>query len=114
MEKLRARLQVSFSTKVLVPVVAILVLLPVITVWLVNRRLTDEFENAAVRSLAHADGEFQNSQKLRTKVLVQRFRNLRNEPRYKAVLQSGGSLPHLPTLINTIEELPDDQGLDIA
>ena len=84
MEKLQDKLQVSFSTKVLVPVVSLMVLLLAITVWMVNRRLTLQFEVEAARNLATADGEFQNAQKSRTKNLVQRFRNLRNEPRYTA------------------------------
>ena len=62
MEKLRTTLQVSFSTKVIVPVVAIMVLLLAVTVWLVNRRLTSQFEADAARNLAHADAEFKDFQ----------------------------------------------------
>ena len=110
MEKIRAKLQVTFSTKVILPVVAIMMLLVAVTVWVVNRRLTEQFEADAARNLAHAEKEFDNFQKLRTKGLFQRFRNLRNEPRYRAVIQSG----HMPTILKEIEDLPDDQGVDIA
>jgi len=113
MEILRARLQVSFSTKVLLPVVTSMVLLLGITVWVVNRRLTQQFQADASRNLARADAEFQNAQKNRSRNLVQRLRNLRNEPRYKAVLQSG----HVPTLIKAIEDLNQlttDQNVDVA
>ncbi len=104
------RLQMSFSTKVLVTLVASMVLVVAVTVWTVDRRLNQEFERNGARSLAHAEGEFQNFQKLRTKTLVQRFRNLPREPRYKAVLESG----HLPTVIDFIETLPEEQGVDIV
>lgn len=109
-EKLRAKLDLSFSAKVLVPVVAIMVLLLAITVCLVNQRLTQQFQAEAARSLARADGEFQNAQKRRARNLVERFRNLRKEPRYKAILQSGD----LPTMLDAIKDLPDEQGVDVA
>jgi len=110
MEKLRARLRVRFGTKVLVPVAAIMVLLLAVAVSLVSRQLTDQFQADAGRSLARADGEFRTAQTLRTRSLVQRLCNLREEPRYKAVFQSG----HRATLIHAIEDLPADQDVDLA
>ncbi len=110
MEKLRARLKVNFSTKVLVPVVTIMVLLLAITVWTVNHRLAQQFQVEARRSLQRADVEFRNAQKGRTKNLVQRLRNLRNEPRYKAVIQSG----NLPALTDEFQNLPADQSVDVV
>jgi len=110
MEKLRARLQFSFSTKVLLPVVTVMVLLLAVTVWVVNQRLTKEFQSEARQSLATADKVFRKSQDIRKNYLVSRYRNLRNEPRYRAVLQSG----HMPTLRDEIRDLPDDQGVDVA
>jgi len=110
MEKLRARLQLNFSTKMLVAVVSIMVLLLGITVWTVNHRLTQQFQVEASRSLQRAEVEFRNAQKSRTKTLVQRLRNLRNEPRYKAVIQRG----HLPALIEEFQKLPADQSVDVV
>ena len=110
MEKLRNRIEVSFSAKVLVPVVAVMVLLLGITVWTVNTRITQQSQAEAARSLATADGVFRKFQEIRKNNLVLRYRNLRNEPRYRAVLQSGD----LPTLREEIKDLPDEQGLDIA
>ena len=110
MEKLRTTLRTSFSTKVLVPVVGTMVLLMAITVWTLNQRLTQQFQSEAARSLATADSVFLNSEKLHTKNLLLRFRNLMNEPRYRAAFQSG----HVPTLRDQIKDLPTDQGVDIA
>jgi signal transduction histidine kinase len=110
MERLRTAFRASFSTKVLVPVVGTMVLLMAITVWTLNRRLTQQFQSEAARSLAIADSVFLNSQKLHTKNLLLRFRTLMNEPRYRAAFQSG----HVPTLRDQIKDLPTEQDVDMA
>ena len=75
----------SFSTKVLVPVLASMVLLLTLTFWVVNRRLARQFQNDAARTLTTADAVFRNSQKIHRNNLVLRYKNLPNEPRWKAV-----------------------------
>ena len=110
MEKSPSRFHISFSTKVIVPMVTIMVLLLAVTVWMVNRRLTEQFEADAADNLARAESEFKVFQRNSNRNLIQRFRSLRNEPRYRAVIQSG----HLPTFLHYVQELPDDQGVDIA
>jgi len=109
MEKLRLRFQMSFSTKVLLPVVSIMGLLLAITVWNVNRRLNQQFQTEAARSLATADAVFRNSQKIRRNNLLLRYRNLPNEPRYKAVFQQA----HPPTLKDLLQDLLGEQGVDV-
>ena len=110
MEKLRHSLQVSFSTKVIVPVVATMVLLLAITVWVVNQRLTEQFQDEAVRSLARADAEFKTARNVRIRNLVQ-LKKLRKEPRYKALLQSGDT----PTIADEFKrDLLSDQEVDVA
>src|SRR5262245_48918272 len=110
MEKLRAKLRVRLGTKVLVPVAAIMVLLLAATASLVNRQLTEQFQADAARSLVRVDAEFRAAQTLRTRGLLERLRGLLEEPRYKAVFQSG----HRPTLIHAMEDLPEDQGAELA
>jgi signal transduction histidine kinase len=110
MEKLRDSLQVSFSTRVIVPVVATMVLLMAITVWMVNHMLTEQFQDEAARSLARSDAEFQTARKVRIRNLIQ-LKKLRNEPRYKALLQSGDT----PTIADEFtKNLLTDQGVDVA
>src|SRR5690348_14506074 len=92
MEKLRDTLQVSFSTKVVVPVVATMVLLMALTVSVVNHRLTEHFQDEAVRNLAKAGAEIQNARKNRTHNLVERFKNLRNVSLYLALIQTRDAL----------------------
>src|SRR5437899_3068242 len=101
MDKLWTKLQISFSTKVIVPVVAIMVMLLGISVWMLNDQLVKQFEADATRNLARAESEFQRFQRLRTKNLVDRLRHLRNEPHYRALVQSG----HLPTLLHDLHEI---------
>ncbi len=110
MEKLRHRFEVSFSAKVLLPVVSIMVLLLGIIIWTVNTRITQQTQAEAARSLTTADGVFRKFQDIRKSSLVSRYRSLRNEPRYRALLQSGD----VPTIQSEIKNLPDDQGVDVA
>jgi len=110
MGKLGSTLKLSFGTKVLVPVVTIMVLLLAITAWNVNHHITRQFQTEAVRALGTADAVFRALQNVRTKYLLLRYQNLPKEPRYRAVFQSG----HLPTIRNEIEDLPRDQSVDIV
>jgi signal transduction histidine kinase len=102
--------KLTFSTKVLVPVVAVMVLFMAVEVGLVNQRLTHQFEAEAARKLATADAVFRNSQKIHRSNLLLRFRNLPNEPRYRAAFQSG----HVPTLRAQIKDIPGDQSVDVV
>ncbi|MFO1488760.1 MAG: hybrid sensor histidine kinase/response regulator [Verrucomicrobiota bacterium] len=88
MEKIRARIRMSFRAKVLVPVIAVMVLLMAVTMFVVNLHLTRQAENDARETLATAVDVFRNSQSIRTKSLFLRFRTLPNEPRYKGALQT--------------------------
>jgi two-component system, NtrC family, sensor kinase len=81
--------RLSFQAKVLVPVVTIMTVLVVATILLVNHRITDELQAEAAQKLSVASGVFNNSQKIRTRNLLLRYRNVPNEPRAKAVLQKG-------------------------
>src|SRR5581483_236252 len=110
MPRLFQHRKVKFSTKVLVPVVAAMALLVALNVWLINHRLTQQFETEAAKNLATAEGVFRNSLKIHRADLLVRFRNLPNEPRYRAAFQSG----HLPTLRAQIKDIPGDQSVDVV
>src|SRR5690349_13694801 len=108
MEKIQAFFKISFSTKVLLPVVASMVALLMVTVWLVNRRINDQFQSEAARSLAAADAALRKSQNLRRKEFLLRYHNLPNEPRYKAAFQAGDP----STLKDSLSDLRGEQDLD--
>src|SRR5215510_7376828 len=105
MEKIQAFLKVSFSTKVLLPVVTTMVALLAIITWTVSHLITRQYQTEAARRLAQADTLFQNSQKIYSKNLLLRFRNLPNEPRYRAALMTGDRA----TLLDQINSLLSEQ-----
>jgi signal transduction histidine kinase/CheY-like chemotaxis protein len=80
--------RLSFQAKVLLPVVAIMMLLVGITMWVVNQRISRQLQREAGQSLVTAEAVFRNTLAIRTKNLLLRFRNLPNEPRYLAALQT--------------------------
>ena len=110
MRNLVGNLKVSFSTKVLVPVGALMVMLLALTAGVVNRQITRQFQVEAKRALAIADSVFRNSEAIHTRNLLLRFQSLYNEPRYKAAFQSGD----LPTVREQLKDLPEEQGIDVV
>ena len=103
-------LNASFRTKVLVPVIVCMVVLIAVTVFVVNRQVTRQFQMEARETLATADAEFRNLLGNRSDDLLLRFRNLPNEPRYRAALQLGDA----PTLHQPLVDLLGEQGADIV
>ena len=110
MEKLRAKLIVSFRAKVLLPVLAVMVLLIAVTVFVVNARITRQVETEAQNALATADSVFWDLQIMRSKTRLLRFRNLPNEPRYKAALQT----LHPGTVRDQLATALAEQGVDFV
>src|SRR5258707_1225653 len=102
--------RVSFQTKVLVPVILILILLVGIMIGTLNQRITNQLQTEAAHELATADSVFQNSQIIRAKNLLLLYRNVPNDPRFKAVSQKGDG----ETLRFLLSELIDELGGDIA
>ena len=58
MASIRSLLESSFRIKVLMPVVAVMISLLVLTATMVNLRITRQFEFDATRSLSRADAAF--------------------------------------------------------
>jgi signal transduction histidine kinase/CheY-like chemotaxis protein len=110
MDKLRAALFLSFRFKLLIPVLLIMLSLVAAVTWLVTDRVTDQVEADATRTLATADAVFKNSQQIRIKNLLLRFRSLQNEPRYKAAFQTRD-----PETIRRffLQEVAVQQGVDV-
>src|SRR5436189_5246014 len=100
----------SFQSKVLAPVIGTMVLLVLVTMWIINRRITDQIEAAAGRELVTADAVFKDSQTIRARNLMRRFLNVPNEPRFKAVSQ----LADANTLRFLLSELLDAHAAEIV
>jgi signal transduction histidine kinase len=106
----RFLLNTSLRTKVLVPVIGCMAALIATTMLVVNERVASQFEQQARETLTTANAEFLNLQKTRSEDLLLRFRNLPNEPRYRAAFQLGDA----PTLHEPLADLLEEQGSDIV
>ncbi len=99
----------SFQSKVLLPVLAMLVLLSGLTLVAVNRYIGGQMRAEARTNLTTADVGFRNAIDLRNQNLVSRFRTLVNEPRFRAVSQLGDG----PTMTNLLRELLEEFGEEV-
>src|SRR6185437_15657234 len=87
MSRLRKFLAMSFRAKVLVPVIAVIICLLAVTAWVVDHRITKQFEIDATHNLVQADEGFRAWQKNRAKNLLDRVRDLRTEPSFTSKLR---------------------------
>lgn len=110
MLRLRNLLNASLRTKVLVPVTVCMAVLIALSLLIVNRRVSQQFQDDGRQNLTTADSEFRFLQKNRSDDLLARFRHLPNEPRYRAAFQLGDA----PTLHQPLSDLLGEQGADIV
>src|SRR5688572_12432605 len=99
----------SFQAKVLIPVLTIMVVLLVLPTWIFSRRMSDQLESAGAENLRTADAVLNNLQSIRAKGLLLRYRNVPNEPRFRAVAQ----LSDAKTLRFLLRELMEDFVCDV-
>lgn len=81
----KTKSRISLRTKVIVPVVMVMVLLMGVTMALIEPRIRQQLENEDVTRLVAFDAVFKSLQESREKELLDRFRNVAGEPRFKAV-----------------------------
>jgi two-component system NtrC family sensor kinase len=86
-----AKIRFSFQFKVLVPVLAALVLLPTITLWIVNDSISDQVQAEAKQSLTTAEAVFRQSIDFRARDLLTRFNSAVKEPSYRSIAPLVGS-----------------------
>ena len=98
-----------FQGKLLVPVMVLMGLLIIVTLWIVNDRITRQVQSEAAAALTTADAVFQNSQKIREKNLLLRYGDIPNESRFKAVVQLGEA----KTMQFRLNELLTTLGVDL-
>src|SRR6185437_8648953 len=107
MSRFRKFLAMSFRAKLLVPVILVMICLLAVTAWIVDRQITKQFETEAHRALLRADEGFHDWQVNRANNLVLRVGDLRNEPRFRAVLLQTDTLTKreaLPDILNAAGE----------
>lgn len=74
-----------FQTKVLLPVLTILIAMPIVTVTLVDQHVESRSRLVAEDKLTAAEAVLINSLQIRDRSLQVQFKNAVNEPRFKAV-----------------------------
>ena len=84
MGKLKRAILLNFRTKVIVPVVAVMILLMATSMWLLNGRVTRQLQSQAAEQLATADAVLGYAQKLRMGSLLASYRKVESEPMFKA------------------------------
>lgn len=100
--------RISFQSKVLLPVIALLVALPVFTVWTVDHHISQQSLKASRQTLSTANAVFRNSVEIRESNLISRFRNVVNEPRFKATAQLDDNLTMKGFLKDALIEYEDE------
>ena len=108
------KLRFSFQTKVLLPVLAALVLLPALTLWIVDGYISRQVQDEARQTLTTAETVFRQSLEIRARDLLTRFRSAVNEPSYSSIASLLGSKdPHAPeTIRQFLNERLDSYGED--
>ncbi|MDB6168523.1 MAG: hypothetical protein JWM88_1387 [Verrucomicrobia bacterium] len=76
-------LRLSLQTKVLIAVLGFLVLLPAVTLWIVNSHIRQQMEDEALRTLTTAESVFLKSLDNRARNFVTRYASVVEEKRFK-------------------------------
>lgn len=84
MQLVRKLLDTGFRTKVLVPMISVMVVMLAVTVWFVEHRLTQQIEEDSRGALATDQGIFATLQLNHLNSLRLRFQSLVNEPQYQS------------------------------
>ena len=101
----------SFSAKILIPVLALLVLLPALMLLVVHRSSLQQLEREARHQLRTADAVFQNSLDLRARQLLARFKHIVDDPVFAAVSKLDDPVTMTHDLANRLEKLDGDADL---
>ena len=84
MGKLKRAILLNFRTKVIVPVLGVMVLLMATTMWLINNRVTRQVQADAAEQLHTADAVLSRVQQMRLDGLLTSYRKVESEPLFKA------------------------------
>ena len=108
MSALRRKFRFGLQSKVLVAVVAFLVLLPVVTLWIVDRHITRQMEDEAQRTLVTAESVFLKSIENRNRDVLSRYQSVVSEARFKVTAEIGDAKTLEGLLRNVLEDSPEE------
>jgi two-component system NtrC family sensor kinase len=103
-------LNASFRTKVLVPMIVVMVLIVTISMWLANQQIKEQIQKSAGQQLKSAEAMLKITQQNREKGLLRRYSDAKNEPRFKAATKmfEPGQTELNPEQRNTFTGILDD------
>ena len=99
------KIKLSFSAKILIPVLALLVLLPAVMLLIVYRSSVQQLEREVRHQLRTADAVFQNSLALRSRQLLARYKYIVEDPVFAAVAQAKDAPTMTHDLASRLERL---------
>ncbi len=102
------RLRISLQAKVLATVLTLLIVLPAITLGVVNRSITRQTRDDGVHALTTAKATFVQSLGNRNSSLVSRFRNIVSGAGFVIVVRQNDAKTMTKHLQGLLEELADD------
>jgi signal transduction histidine kinase len=102
------RFRLSLQTKVLVAVLGFLVLLPVLTLWIVNDHMERQMEDEARQTLATAEAVFLKSLDNRSRNILERYRSVVEEARFKVTAELADRRTIDGLLLSVLEDSPED------
>jgi two-component system, NtrC family, sensor kinase len=109
MERIKTAFLLSFRTKVIVPVVAVMILLLAGSMWLVNRQITRQLQEEAAQSLHTSDAMLRKWQETRANDFSLRFFNIVKESRIQAVAKTEDRA----TFRHLLDELIGENAADV-
>jgi signal transduction histidine kinase len=98
----------SFQSKVLIPVLVFLFLVPIVTLSVMQHRVSAQFERDAERRLKTAERIFQSYLEKRSGFLHARYRNLVQEPRFRAISKLIADATDLNDVKSTVDGFLND------
>ena len=104
----RRRFRFGLQGKVLLAVVGFLVLLPAVTLWIVDRHITRQMEDEALRTLITAESVFMKSLDNRIHNFLSRYQSVVAEARFKVTAEIGVAKTIDGLLGILLQESPDD------
>lgn len=102
-------MRVGFRAKVLIPVVALFVLVPVTTLWIIQERGLEQFERGTRQRLRTADAVLTKTLEIRAAHLLAQYRNVVNDPGFKAASKLQDAKTMQAKLVELRDELAGDE-----
>jgi signal transduction histidine kinase/ActR/RegA family two-component response regulator len=112
-QRLSRRHGANFQTKVLAAVLIVLIPLPVLTVWIVNDRMSVQMLDEARQTLTSAEDGFVKSLEIRSRGFLSRYQTVANEARVKVVADLGDAKTMERLLRDLLNEASEDNNVII-